>query len=120
MKYLIAACALLFVATAAQADRPDHFRGLPADTLQEAVQNFSEYNQRLAAVLENRNLGRAQMAEVHQLTYTLENALEKIQAEVNALVDTLEELHIASEGTDARDMQRKGRVYLETATQIVR
>lgn len=31
-------------------ERGDHFEGLPADALAEAVEEFSEYNERLAAV----------------------------------------------------------------------
>lgn len=56
-------------------DRSDHFKGLLARDLQTAVANFSEYNrlfeQELSGELSNANL-----AKIHQLTYTLEVALE--------------------------------------------
>lgn len=60
------------------------------------------------------------MMQVHQLTYTLENALGKIHEEVTQLVDTLEEVHLASEATDPQDMKKKAQTYLKTATTLVK
>lgn len=120
MKKVLFAVFLLTLGSWVQADsRPDHFKGLPADTLQEAVANFSEYNKKLEAMLE-KGFSRRDMGEVHQMTYTLENALEKIHQEVTELVDTLEDLHVASEGTDPEEMRRKAEIYLEPAQTIIK
>ena len=62
----------------ADTERPDHFKGEPADTLQQAVTNLSEYNARFDKLLAEDELTPMDMHEVHQLTYTLENALQKI------------------------------------------
>ena len=122
MKKLLAPLALaglLGVAVSAQATSVDHFKGLPAENLPEAVANFAEYNQKLADVLGGELTNEA-MVEVHELTYTLENALEKIHAEVAELVDTLEELHLASEAFDPEAVKQQGEAYLSVATEIVK
>ena len=120
MKRLILAFALSgFFATPAMANGVDHFKGLPAETLEQAVANFSEYNQRLSVVLAGEIDNQA-MTEVHELTYTLENALEKIHLEVAELVDTLEDLHVASETYDADKVKAKGDAYLSVATALVK
>ncbi|AMN47424.1 hypothetical protein ACG33_10010 [Steroidobacter denitrificans] len=105
---------------AAQAERPDHFRGKPAATLSEAVSNFSEYNQKLAALVAQNDLTPADMVKVHELTYTLENALKKINAELAGLAEALEEVHLASERLDAETLKTQGQKYLQTAGEIIR
>lgn len=105
---------------AAHAERPDHFKGKPAETLSAAVTNFSDYNQQLAAILAKDSLAPADMVKVHELTYTLENALEKISAELTALAETLEEVHVASEKLDANAVKTQGQKYLGTAREIIR
>ncbi len=120
MKALIPVLGLLIAAGTVQADeRVDHFEGLPAETLTEAVENFAEYNDRLEAVLNRGELSPADLAEVHELTYTLENALEKINTEFTALADTLEEVHLASESSDPDTVATRGRAYLGTARTVV-
>jgi mannitol-1-phosphate/altronate dehydrogenase len=102
------------------AQRPDHFEGRKAQTLKEAVANFSEYNKKLSAILAKRDLAPEDMVKIHELTYTLENALDKIRAETAALAQTLEEVHVASERQDAKTVKARGQSYLRTAREIVR
>ena len=124
-KSFVAAAAVAvfaFVPTAFAADsdqRASHYKGKPAATLPEAVQNFSEYNAKLEAILKGE-VSDAQMAEVHQLTYTLENALGKINEELARLADTLEKVHVASEKLDREGVTRHGREYLSVSKQIVK
>lgn len=99
-------------------ERPDHFEGEPARTLEEALDNFSTYNARLAEIIAADRLDARAVAEVHQLTYTLENALEKIREELAELAEVLEEVHVASEHNDGETVQARGRVYLDTARAI--
>lgn len=100
--------------------RPDHFEGKPAESLAEAVASFSEYNQKLADIVAKSELSAADMVEVHELTYTLENALEKIRSELDMLADVLEEVHVASERLDAEKIKSEGLKYLETAREVIR
>lgn len=118
---LIMAAVFTLASSAVIADqRPDHFKGQPSETLPQAVSNFSEYNQKLSALVEKNELTPAEMHQVHELTYTLENALEKIRDELKGLADTLEEVHVASESADADTVKTKGREYLETSRQLVK
>lgn len=100
-------------------DRPGHYRGLPADTLDVAVSNFSEYNRKLEALLAKGELSAEDLAEVHELTYTLENALDKLDDEIDALKETLEAVHVASETGDAASVRSKGQEYLSVSRQII-
>ncbi len=120
-KLVAAVLVALSLSMSAHAEqRPDHFQGKPAETLNAALANFSEYNEQLSALLAKRHLETADMAKVHELTYTLENALHKIRSEFDGLAETLEEVHVASERLDAGTVKARGRRYLEMASQIVR
>lgn len=121
MKFLITIILTFAVGfSAARADeRVDHFEGEPAETLEQAVANFSEYNARLADLMAQDELSAADLAMIHELTYTLENALGKINTELTDLSDTLEALHLATEALDARAARAHGREYLGAAAQVI-
>lgn len=111
----------LMFAAAAQASSPaEHFEGEPAETLDQAVANFSEYNQRLAELLAQEELSLEDLGTIHELSYTLENALQKINEEVEAMAADLEEVHLGSETGDFERVQRHGEAYLEDAQTLVR
>lgn len=109
------------VASAAVADDSHgHFKGKPSETLEQALVNFSEYNQKLSEVLKQETLSALDMQQIHELTYTLENALEKINASMLELTETLEAVHVGSETGDTETTRAEGLRYLETARQIVK
>jgi hypothetical protein len=101
-------------------DRADHFEGEPSRTLAEAIENFREANARLEQLIAQENPDTQVVFEIHQLTYTLENALDKIEDEVEDLADVLEEVHLASERNDGPTVQERAREYLDTAHIIIR
>lgn len=119
---LFAAVVALGVSAAswADSDRPAHAKGEPAETLQQAVTNLSEYNTRLEALLERDELTATDMHDVHMLTYTLENALQKIQADLEETAAVLEEVHIASETNEPDVVKEKGQVYLQSTRTLVK
>lgn len=119
---LFAAVVALGVSAAswADSDRPAHAKGEPAETLQQAVTNLSEYNTRLEALLERDELTAKDMHDVHMLTYTLENALQKIQADLEETAAVLEEVHIASETNEPDVVKEKGQVYLQSTRTLVK
>jgi hypothetical protein len=96
-------------------DRPQHFAGEPAESLEQALANFAEYNARIAAILEQDELDPTDLGRIHELTYTLENALERIDEEYDRLEEQLEELHLASEGADTDKARQLGETYLGNA-----
>src|SRR5690606_41105157 len=119
-KHLILATAtLLFTLPAFADDEYDHYKGEPSKTLEQAVANYSEYNNRLEQVLAGE-LSPEAMNEVHQLTYTLENALGKMDDELEDIAERLELVHKASERADPDTVKQEGAVYLEKIRTIVK
>ena len=118
-RILAATTALLFTLPGVASEDYDHYEGESATSLEQAVANLSEYNNRLEKVLAGELTPEA-MNEVHQLTYTLENALKKINEEMSALAGTLEEVHLASEKLDRDAVLKHGRAYLSVSGQVVR
>lgn len=116
---LTALCSGLMATTAVADDRPEHFKGEPAPDLKTAVANFSSYNQQLADLLAQDELGPQDLAKVHELSYTLENALEKINEETDSMAVTLEEVHLGSETNDPERVRENGATYLEAAQTLV-
>lgn len=106
-------------ASAVASERLVHFKGVPSTTLAEAVTHLTDYNQRLADTLA-QELTSERMAEVHMLSYTLENALKKIDEELQQIAATLEEVHIASETADPQTVKAQGARYLEAARTLVK
>lgn len=91
--------------------RPDHFKGKTSETWEQALHNLSEYNQKLDDILK-KDLSKQDMVEIHKLSYTLENALERIKHEVAQMAEVLEDIHIASEQLDSNVIKEKGPQYL--------
>jgi len=108
-----------FVGTANADEKVQHYEPKPSETLAEAVQNLSEYNKLMADVLSREDLSDADMEEVHQLTYTLEVALAKINEEMGGIAATLEEVHLASEERNQAKLRGAGEVYLEVTNTVV-
>ena len=119
IKGAVLAVSLAVAGGAMADDRPDHFKGLAAPDLQTAVANFSEYNKRLEKALSGE-LTDADLMKIHELTYTLENALERINDDLEDLADTLEEVHIASETFKRDELKKVATQYLETSRQIIK
>jgi hypothetical protein len=110
----------LFCAAGSHAsDRPDHFKGLESATLEEAVTNLSEANASLDALLQQQELSLSDLASVHQLSYTMENALQKISAELEQMSIELEAVHVASEHADLETVRAQGRNYLQRAQKLL-
>lgn len=112
--------ASLLLAAPALAERPEHFQGKPAKSLVEALANLAEYNQKLHALLARDQLSAEDLQAVHQLTYTLENALERLDDEVDRLEDLLEEVHLASERLDAATVKKQGAAFLWHSAPLTR
>jgi SMC interacting uncharacterized protein involved in chromosome segregation len=120
LQALVAAGALaLSGVVLADDDMPQHYEGKKAETLEEAVKNLSEYNDKLQKLVSQDDLSAAEMEEVHKLTYTLENALNKINSDLFKLTKTLEDVHLASERRDAETVKEQGRSYLQTSRTVV-
>lgn len=100
-------------------EQTDHYEAKSSETLEQAVQNFSEYNKKLVEVLSREKLSDSDMEEVHRLTYTLEVALAKINEEMSGIVNTLEEVHLSSEERNAAKLRGVAEDYLAVATTVI-
>ena len=116
---VLTAVTSLVIANPAMAEDANHYKGEPANTLDQAVHHFSEYNTKLETTLAGE-LTPETMNDVHQLTYTLENALKKMDDELEQLAETLERVHKASEHSDPNTVRSAGKQYLETGRKIVK
>lgn len=117
LRRLIALIALsASFAAGAQDQRISHYRGEPADSTVQALANLAAYNARLHALLAEDEVD---LHTVHELTYTLENALQRIQADLAEAAEVLEEVHLASEAADSEMVKARGRHYLEVTRPFV-
>lgn len=57
---------------------------------------MNEYNAKLPPLLNTNELNVNDMNKIHELSYTLENALLRITEEVNLMAENLEEVQLAS------------------------
>lgn len=122
MKVLKIAAALIMsfsLASAALAheERVGHFKGKESNTLAEAVANFNETNKQLEALLAGE-VTNNDIAAVHEATYTLEKALEKIHSELGTLAETLEEVHLASEKFNRDGVKTNGDKYIAVVKEL--
>ena len=92
--------------------RVEHFKGHASPDLSTAVANLAEYNKQLQVMVDSA-LSDEDMAEIHMLTYTLENALERINLELEEIAEALEEVHLASETLDRERLTGNAAIYLD-------
>ncbi|MDP5187519.1 DUF6746 family protein [Alishewanella sp. SMS8] len=107
-----------FPATLVQAsDRPAHFSGKAVSDVQQASKVFLEKNTELANLLAGE-LNPTSVTAIHQLTYTLENALALIPNTNDQIKAALEEVHLGSEYMDYERVKRNGATYLQLAKSL--
>lgn len=109
----------LFFAAPVQASDVDHYEGKSAENLEQAVNNLRQYNQRLESILAKEDLTAEDLGKVHQLSYTLENALQRINKDLATIAGDLEAVHQASERNDADTVRSSGRKYLEQSNTLI-
>lgn len=101
-----------FATVSANATDVKHFKGEKPETLSQAFTIIKKYNAQLEAAISTEPTPQ-QMAEIHQMTYSLENALEFIDDHLDTTQENLEKVHIASETMDKATVQEKGKEYLQ-------
>ncbi|MCC5838899.1 MAG: hypothetical protein JJT96_02155 [Opitutales bacterium] len=105
---------------AAPDERVDHFKGKPAPTLEVALANLATYNAKLADLISGETLTAQAMVDIHEISYTLENAFETIAREHARLADLLEEVHLASERLDSATIKASGQAFLTGTAPLTR
>ena len=100
-------------------DSYDHYEALESPDLDTAMDNLAKYNEKLRAILDKESLSASDVAEVHQMTYTLENAVGRIATEVDEVAEVLEEVHQASERDDRETVHSRGKAYLSNSDPLL-
>lgn len=110
----------VFIGSVAHAsdERPDHFKGKTVETIEQAKTNITEYNRQMAKILAADKVSVKDMLQIHKITYTLENALQHIDEQIEKLQEELEEIHLASERNDSKTIRRVAPGYLSTSKQL--
>jgi len=103
-----------------QADegRVQHYEPKPAPNLAQAVKNLREYNAILDDLL-SQELTPETMDKIHQVSYTLENALKRVDKDLDSIANVLEGMHLASESMKPEDVKNFGNSYLKGIRTVV-
>lgn len=111
---------LLLTASVAQADEKySHFPSLDAPTTTAALCNLATFNQKLQVIAKKKALTPEDMVKVHELTYTLENAVIRLKKDLDSIAVDLEKVHKASEHLDLKTIQSSGKDYLAATSLLV-
>jgi len=109
---------LLFVSSMVQSDeRYTHFPSLESPDTSVALCNLVKFNKKLKVIANKKDMTPEDMVKVHELTYTLENAVIRLQKDLETIAVDLEKVHKASERLDNKTIENSGAKYLE-ATEL--
>ncbi|TKB46367.1 DUF6746 family protein [Thalassotalea mangrovi] len=118
-KLIFALTAMLVMISPSQAEEKyNHFPALESPDTATALCNIRNFNEKLNALTSKKTLTAEDMVKVHELTYTLENAVMRLQQDLDAIAVDLEKVHKASEQLDAATIKDSGEKYL-TATGLI-
>jgi DNA repair ATPase RecN len=97
----------------------DHFPAVESEDLNAALCNLERYNRNLQSIVNQDPLLALDMVKVHELTYTLENALAQIQKDLVVIAEDLEKVHKASEALNPDVIKQFSNKYLVKTTELV-
>lgn len=109
----------LSISAGANAEQPEHFQGKTFTELSQALAVFNEFNDRFEAKL-NGELNALALHEIHELTYTMENALAYITSSMYTVAEDLEAVHQATEYANTDQVLKSGAKYLKASRQIIK
>ena len=115
--YLLFTC--VATGNAFAGERADHYKGKVPKSLDQAMSYLRSHNAQLNTLLKTEKLSPQQLDEIHQMTYTMENAIKKLKNEVTVISDSLEALHKASETGKTKITKNLGEKYLLLSKPLV-
>lgn len=119
-KLLITSILLLSASQSTLADEKyNHFPSLKSEDINTALCNIKNYNEKLAVITSKTELSAEDMVKVHELTYTLENAVNFLRETLKQVSVDLEEVHKASERLEPKIIKSAGESYLSPTTTLV-
>ena len=98
------------VVYADDAAKVDHYEAKTFTNAKEAMSDLISTSIEMAHIAAHDDLNSAQIEDIHQISYTTENAVMYLETD-EKLAAALEELHLASERHDAADLKNKVIMY---------
>ena len=105
----------ILTASAVSASEVRHYKGQDVNTVEEAIAVLQEYNPKLQAILDSEELKPQDMGKIHEMTYSMENALKTLEGALKITQRNLEELHLSSERMEIDKAKIYGKLYLDDA-----
>ena len=102
------------------AQEVEHFEGKPSPTLEAALANLTQFNAELEVLNKQESLSPEDHHQIHELTYTLEKAMKRLNEEQLRLSELLEEVHLASERADSDTVKASGSAFLKGVTPLMK
>jgi len=99
-------------------ERVEHFEGKEVGSKQEAVTILRDYNARLEDKLSGE-LTPEKMNSIHKISYTMENALAKLDGDLDGAAQSLERMHLASERMETDAVKRHAQAYLHVMPSVL-
>ena len=103
-------------------ERVQHYQGKEFKTAQEALESLKSDNEKIAAILESETLAGSQLEKIHQISYGLEDGIDKLIAEkagdaekLATIDESIQAVHYASENHEEAKV-REWFTKLQTAT----
>jgi hypothetical protein len=109
---VLAVAILAQVQTVNAVERNNHFSSLESSDVQSALCNIQAYNEKITTITSKPKLTALDMVKIHELTYTLENAVKFLKVSIENASEQLEEVHLASETLDAKIIKESTAKYL--------
>lgn len=96
----------------------EHYDAKPSTNLAEALETLAAYNAKVAEVMARDGLDVQDMEEVHEYTYTMEQAVARIASDLESVAALLEEVHQSCEGDDTDALRSATGAYLDLSAPL--
>jgi len=101
---------LVLTPLAVQADDVDHYAGKDISSKEQAMKTLIDTSAKMADIIGDETLDVTKMEQVHETSYSTEDAVaylnKETKADLKLLAEKLEEVHLASEGHKANELPR--------------
>lgn len=115
---LVLFCCLAGAATGGAAQEPPQGASRSEPSLQSAMGRFAQDHQEMRDLL-SREIIHADLADVHNLTYSLQGSLAQIETQIQALQRALEEVQLATERGEQITAKQEGLEFLDQAQPLI-
>jgi hypothetical protein len=117
---MITSMALVTLGSTAIADEKyNHFPSIESTDFKTAFCNIERYNEKMITITNKPVLTSLDMLKIHELTYTLENAINFIKVSLENVSQNLEDVHKASERLDQKTIHASGEKYLKATKRLL-